>query len=128
MKNENEFQPLYDAGLEQDYTIESIQEALDYSDISRNASGKYYNLSGDNPEIMNTESVTDIVREYHSNSDPTPVVAEYSRINSLSDQLSNLKETYSLSITDTVDYATHLDHVLTLANQGKYETQVINSS
>ncbi len=69
MEEENKFQALYDQGLEEDYTINQIEEALTSSDVSINQAGKYFNLSGDNPVIMKKSSIVDLVKDYYSNID-----------------------------------------------------------
>ena len=52
MENENKFQGLYNQGLEETYTINQVEEALVGSDVSMNRDGKYFNISGDTPQIM----------------------------------------------------------------------------
>jgi len=119
MENENKFQGLYNQGLEETYTINQVEEALEESDVSMNRDGKYFDISGDTPQIMGESSIVDLVRDYHENNDANPVEVEneYSRVDYLTDNLSKLNTEYSLGIEDNVEgFAVHLNDALTLAN------------
>lgn len=123
MENENKFQGLYNQGLEETYTINQVEEALVGSDVSMNRDGKYFNISGDTPQIMGESSIVDLVRDYHENNDATPVEVEeeYSRVDYLTDNLSKLNTEYSLGIEDNIGgYATHLNDALTFGNKADF--------
>ena len=85
MENENKFQGLYNQGLEETYTINQVEEALEESDVSMNRDGKYFDISGDTPQIMGESSIVDLVRDYYENNDANPVEVEneYSRVDYL---------------------------------------------